>query len=183
MAFSVGKYPSADTLMVWLPGLTGLFTPSDAMGTGVLSMTTSGLVGPSTVIVTHGSLCGSAPYLFGRIFERLRPRMRRARGDTVADDPVVALLRFDQSPQSDLRAREPQKQRGRVHERVGAAELVDGDCVVLALQRLLPFLRERARRGPVGGGRLGQCGTREESEREELASASRIVASVGRFLV
>src|SRR5690349_1146556 len=40
MARSVGRYPSAETLIVWLPGLTGLLTPSDAMGTGVLSMTT-----------------------------------------------------------------------------------------------------------------------------------------------
>src|SRR3954470_1136143 len=60
IAFSVGTYPSAETRIVWLPGLTGRLTPSDAGGIGVLSMMTSGLVGPRTVMVTHGNRAGRA---------------------------------------------------------------------------------------------------------------------------
>src|SRR4029079_13767341 len=66
--------------------------------------------------------------------------------------------------EADLRSRETQEKRGRVNERVGSAEFVDGDREVFVLERLLSLLRERSARRPVGGRWLGHCRCREESE-------------------
>src|SRR5205823_9790873 len=71
--------------------------------------------------------CGkSGDFLVG-IVERPGPRAGRAWRDAVANDAVVAFLRFDELSEADLRASQTQEEGGRVNQRVGAAEFVDGD--------------------------------------------------------
>ena len=114
IAFSAGRYPSAETLIVWLPGLTGLFTPSDAIGTGVLSMTTSGFVGPSTGDRDPREAQRKAPRLLSfASSSAFVHECGEPGGHPVANDPVVALLRLDELA-------EPACARARPRRSVGA---------------------------------------------------------------
>ena len=64
----------------------------------------------------------------------------------------------------------------RVHERVGAAEAILGDGVVLLLERVVSFARELARRRAIGIGRRrsgdGRATQRNEQHEHEAERRS-----------
>src|SRR6185369_3374924 len=90
-----------------------------------------------------------------RVRERTLPGLRRFRLDPFTNDLFVSLLSLDQLPESYERARPVDHQGWRVNERIGTAEAISGGGVVLVLQGLIAFPRERACRGPIRGTRFG----------------------------
>ena len=109
-----------------------------------------------------------------RVVERALERVGRARGEALANDAVVRLLRLDVLAFGGERAREPEHERGRVHHLVGAPEAVLGRGVVLVLEGLLTFLPERACGRAIGvrlGARLWRGGNADGDGKSQRYSS------------